>query len=206
MYYPRVDITHRMFNNKLKLTAHLSGYKQTYFAGSDDDNGFNKEVYRNAITYNPTTPVKDAEGNWSESPSKTDYLNPVGLIEEVEGENQATNLRMHASASFTPIDGLELKYLVSSNNYNQVRGYYETTDHISSYKTVEPVLLHEALNGKWMICLSLRLLIGKQLRIIHLIYWPVIAGCVQTGSSIGCRILISRQMIIHTMEWEQGKL
>ena len=134
MYYPRVDITHRMFNNKLKLTAHLSGYKQTYFAGSDDDNGFNKEVYRNAITYNPTTPVKDAEGNWSESPSKTDYLNPVGLIEEVEGENQATNLRMHASASFTPIDGLELKYLVSSNNYNQVRGYYETTDHISSYK------------------------------------------------------------------------
>lgn len=134
MYYPRVDITHRMFDNKLKITAHLSGYKQTYFAGSDDDNGFNKEVYRNAITYNPTTPVKDADGKWSESPSKTDYLNPVGLIEEVEGENQATNLRMHASASFTPIDGLEIKYLVSSNNYNQVRGYYETTDHISSYK------------------------------------------------------------------------
>lgn len=134
MYYPRVDLTHRMFDNKLKLTAHLSGYKQTYFAGSDDDNGFNKEVYRNAITYNPTTPVKDANGKWSESPSKTDYPNPVGLIEEIEGENQATNLRMHASASFTPIDGLEIKYLVSSNNYNQVRGYYETTNHISSYK------------------------------------------------------------------------
>lgn len=134
MYYPRVDITHRMFNNKLKLTAHLSGYKQTYFAGSDDDNGFNREVYRNALTYNPTTPVKDENGNWSESPSKTDYLNPVALVEEVEGENQATNLRMHASATFTPIEGLELKYLVSSNNYNQVRGYYETSDHISSYK------------------------------------------------------------------------
>lgn len=134
MYYPRVDLTHRMFDNKLKITAHLSGYKQTYFAGSDDDNGFNREVYRNAITYNPTTPVKDANGKWSESPSKTDYLNPVGLIEEVEGENQATNLRMHASAAFTPIEGLEIKYLVSSNNYNQVRGYYETTDHIASYK------------------------------------------------------------------------
>lgn len=134
MYYPRVDITHRMFNNKLKLTAHLSGYKQTYWAGSDDDNGFNSEVYRNALTYNPTTPVRDEEGNWSESPSKTDYLNPVALLEEVEGENQATNLRMHASATFTPIEGLDIKYLVSSNNYNQVRGYYETTDHIASYK------------------------------------------------------------------------
>lgn len=134
MFYPRVDITHRMFNNKLKLTAHVSGYKQTYWAGSDDDNGFNKEVYRNALTYNPTTPVKDADGNWSESPSKTDYLNPVGLIEEVEGENQASDFRMHATATLTPIEGLEIKYLVSSSNYYQVRGYYETTDHISSYK------------------------------------------------------------------------
>lgn len=134
MYYPRVDITHRMFNNKLKLTAHLSGYKQTYHAGSDDDNGFNREVYRNALTYNPTTPVIDENGNWSESPAKTDYLNPVALVQETEGENQATNLRMHASATFIPVDGLELKYVVSSNNYNQVRGYYETMDHISSYK------------------------------------------------------------------------
>lgn len=31
MFYPRVEITHRMFNNKLKLNASLSGYKQTYF-------------------------------------------------------------------------------------------------------------------------------------------------------------------------------
>lgn len=134
MFYPRVEITHRMFNNKLKLNASLSGYRQSYFAGSDDDNGYNKEVYRNAITYNPTTPIRDADGNWSESPSKTDYLNPVALLEEVDGTNQATNLRMFASITFTPIEGLDFKYLASSNTYNQVRGYYETTNHIASYK------------------------------------------------------------------------
>lgn len=134
MFYPRVEITHRMFNNKLRLNASLSGYKQTYFAGSDDDNGYNKEVYRNAITYNPTTPVRDKNGKWSESPSKTDYLNPVGLLEEVEGQNQGTNLRMFASATYTPIEGLDIKYLVSSNTYNQTRGYYETSNHIASYK------------------------------------------------------------------------
>lgn len=134
MYYPRVEVTHRMINNMLKLNASLSGYKQTYFAGSDDDNGYNKEVYRNAITYNPTTPVKDADGKWSESPSKTDYLNPVALLEEIEGENQATNLRMFASATLTPIEGLDIKYLFSSNTYNQTRGYFETSNHIASYK------------------------------------------------------------------------
>lgn len=134
MYYPRIEINHRMFNNMLKINGSLSGYKQTYFAGSDDDNGYNKEVYRNAITYNPTTPIRDVNGNWSESPSKTDYLNPVALLEEVEGENQATNLRMFASATLTPIEGLDIKYLFSSNTYNQARGYYETFDHINSYK------------------------------------------------------------------------
>lgn len=134
VFYPKVELTHRMFDNKLKFTAGMSGYKQTYNAGSDDDNGFNTEVYRNALTYNPTTPVKDADGNWSESPSTTDYLNPVALIEETEGKNQALNLRMNASVTFTPIEGLDFKYLVSSNNYYQTRGYYETSKHIWSYK------------------------------------------------------------------------
>lgn len=134
MIYPRVEVTHRMFDNVLKINTGLSGYKQSYFAGSDDDNGYNNEVYRNAITYNPTTPIKDANGKWSESPSKTDYLNPVALIDEIEGQNQATNLRMFASAIFTPFEGLDIKYLVSSETYNQTRGYFQTSKHIWSYK------------------------------------------------------------------------
>jgi len=134
MIYPRIEVTHRMFDNAFKINAGLSGYKQTYFAGSDDDNGYNNDVYRNAITYNPTTPIKDANGNWSESPSKTDYLNPVALIDEVEGQNQATNLRMFASAIFTPFEGFDIKYLVSSETYNQTRGYFQTSKHIWSYK------------------------------------------------------------------------
>lgn len=133
MIYPRIEITHRMFEDKLKLTASLSGYKQNYFSGSDGGS-YNSAIYRNALTYNPTTPIKDDKGVWSESPSKTDYFNPIALLEEVEGENQATNLRMFATAVFTPVKGLDIKYLVSSNTYNQVRGYYETQSHISTVK------------------------------------------------------------------------
>lgn len=132
MFYPRVEITHRMFNNKLKLNASLSGYKQTYFSGSDGG-GYNSEVYRNALIYNPTTPVYDKNGNYSES-TKNEYFNPVSLLNEVEGENQATNLRMFANITYTPIEGLDIKYLFSSNTYNQVRGYYETQQHKSTWK------------------------------------------------------------------------
>ena len=134
MFYPRVEITHRMFNNKLKLNASLSGYKQTYFSGSDGG-GYNSEVYRNALIYNPTTPVYDKNGNYSES-TKNEYFNPVSLLNEVEGENQATNLRMFANITYTPIEGLDIKYLFSSNTYNQVRGYYETQQHKSTWKGV----------------------------------------------------------------------
>lgn len=132
MFYPRIEITHRMFQNKLKLNASLSGYKQSYFSGSDGG-GYNSEVYRNALIYNPTTPVYDADGKYSES-TKNEYYNPVALLNEVEGENQATNFRMFANITYTPIEGLDIKYLVSSNTYNQVRGYYETQQHKSAWR------------------------------------------------------------------------
>lgn len=132
MFYPRIEVTHRMFNNKLKLNASFSGYKQTYFSGSDGGS-YNSEVYRNALIYNPTTPVYDKEGNYSES-SKNEYYNPVSLLNEVEGENQATNLKMFANVTYSPIEGLDIKYLFSSNTYNQTRGYYETQKHKSSWR------------------------------------------------------------------------
>lgn len=132
MYYPRIEITHRMFNNKLKLNASLSGYKQSYFSGSDGGS-YNSEVYRNALIYNPTTPVYNAEGKYSES-TKNEYYNPVAMLNEVEGENQATNLRMFGNITYTPIEGLDIKYLVSSNTYNQTRGYYETQNHKSTWR------------------------------------------------------------------------
>jgi TonB-linked SusC/RagA family outer membrane protein len=133
MIYPRIEITHRMFDNKLRINASLSGYQQTYFSGSDGSS-YNSGVYRNALNFNPTDPVKDANGVWSESPSKTDYFNPLALLWEVEGENLATNLRMFTNVVFAPVEGLDIKFLISSNTYNQVRGYYETQKHISTVK------------------------------------------------------------------------
>lgn len=133
MVFPRIEITHRMFDGKLKLNGGVYGYKQSYFSGSDGDS-YNSSVYRNALTFNPTTPLRDANGNWSENPSKTEYYNPMALLWEVDGENQATNLRAFGTVTFTPITGLDIKYMASTNIYNQVRGYYETQKHISTVK------------------------------------------------------------------------
>ena len=131
--YPRIEITHRMFENKLRINASLTGFQQEYHSGGDGGS-FNNSVYRNALNFSPADPIKDANGVWFESPSKTDYFNPMALLWEASGKNQANRLHMFASATFTPVEGLDIKYLVSSNAYNQTRGYYETKQHISTVR------------------------------------------------------------------------
>ncbi|GAA0537310.1 TonB-dependent receptor [Chitinophaga japonensis] len=133
MLYPRLEVTHRMFNGKLRLNANLGGYQQTFFAGTDGSS-YRGDVYRNGLTYNPTDPVKDANGNWTEHTDKTAYANPVSLLMETEGKHQHTNFRTLGTITYAPIEGLELKLLGSRDLYNSVRGYYESKRHYSTLR------------------------------------------------------------------------
>lgn len=125
MIFPRLSVTHRMFDNKLKIEANLNGYQQNYGIP------YNSSVYQSAIVYNPTAPIKDANGKWTES-ARDMYLNPVALLNETRGENKTTNLRMNSAVTFTPIEGLDIKYLISEETYNHFAGYYETKSHRST--------------------------------------------------------------------------
>ena len=128
--YPRIEVTHRMFNDKLRINAGLNGSLKKYFDGADGG-GYKTDVYAGAIQFNPTDPVRDENGNWKERPIN-DYLNPLALLWETEGENKETALRMFANLAFTPIAGLNIKYTASKNIFNQIRGYYETKQHSSN--------------------------------------------------------------------------
>ena len=132
--YPRIEVTHRMFNDKLRINAGLNGSLKKYFDGADGG-GYKTDVYAGAIQFNPTDPVRDENGNWKERPIN-DYLNPLALLWETEGENKETALRMFANLAFTPIAGLNIKYTASKNIFNQIRGYYETKQHSSTTKAL----------------------------------------------------------------------
>ena len=131
--YPRIEITHRMFDNMLKINAGVNGYKREYHVGGDGTS-FNTDVYRTALIYNPTTPVYQEDGSYSHL-SKPTYYNPVALLNEGNGEHQNTYLRMYADVTLTPIEGLDIKALASTSVYNSVRGYYETSKHPSSIES-----------------------------------------------------------------------
>lgn len=99
--FPRLNVTHRMFDNRLKIDAGLSGYQQSYGIP------YNTNVYQSALIYNPTEPIKDENGKWTEV-ARDLYYNPLALLNETQGKNDATNLRMHATVTVTPIEGLDI--------------------------------------------------------------------------------------------------
>ncbi len=134
MMFPRIDIVHRMFDGKVKLHGSLNGFTMKYHNGSDGG-PFNSSVWGN-LNYNPTTPVFQPDGSYSENTGITEYYNPVSLLNETKGGTDATMLRMLGDVTYTPIVGLDLKAVVSRNIFNQTQGHYETHKH--SYEARTP--------------------------------------------------------------------
>ncbi|UOE46537.1 SusC/RagA family TonB-linked outer membrane protein [Mucilaginibacter sp. SMC90] len=135
--YPRLEVNHSMFDGKLKLNANINGYEQTFFGFDGGD--FRGDVYRNAIYLNPTQPVKNPDGTYTEHVEKTDYANPVSLLYNSDGMQQNTDLRTSGTVTFTPINDLDIKLLGSRDLLNNFSGYSETKQNYSA--------LHDGKNG-----------------------------------------------------------
>jgi TonB-linked SusC/RagA family outer membrane protein len=133
MLYPRLEVNHSMFDERVKLNANISGYEQKFFSGSDGGS-YRGDVYRNGLTYNPTDRLRNDEGGWIERPEKTDYMNPVALLEETVGMNQNSNLRTYGTLTVYPTDDITFSVLGSRDILNSVRGYYETKNHYSTVR------------------------------------------------------------------------
>jgi len=131
-YTGRIDVNHSMFNGKLVANIGTIVSEQKYWTGGDGYS-FNNYVYRQAIIRNPTEPVIDTNGKWYERDVYF-YDNPVGYIEESVGENRYRNVRFNASLTFNPIQDLSIKGLVTRKGDSNIRGFYQTKNHVSNVK------------------------------------------------------------------------
>ncbi|MCW3807980.1 SusC/RagA family TonB-linked outer membrane protein [Plebeiibacterium marinum] len=131
-YTGRVEVTHNMFDNKLKTNIGILASEQKYWTGGDGYS-FNNYVYRQAIIRNPTEPIKNEDGSWYERDVYF-YDNPVAYIKESIGENKYRNLRFNASMVYTPIEGVDLKAMYARKGNSNIRGYYQTKNHVSNTK------------------------------------------------------------------------
>ncbi len=116
-----IDINHSMFDDKLKINLNAILGKREYWTGGDGYS-FNTYIYRQTLIRNPTDSVRDANGNYIKRDGYF-YDNPVALLNGVDGSNKENETRLNGTVTFTPIDKLNLKLLVSGNTWTQTRGY-----------------------------------------------------------------------------------
>lgn len=124
----RLDLNHSMFNNMLKFNLNVTNRQQTYWSGS----GFGG-MYRQALIRNPTDVIKNPDGTWKETTTYM-YDNPVGSLNEADGQNVNKETRLSGSALLAPIKDLKFKLLVSKNTSDQLYGYSETKRNVSTTK------------------------------------------------------------------------
>lgn len=122
----RGDVTHRMFNNHLVITA-------GFLNSSIDESNLDHYIYRQAVIRNPTDCIYDENGEYVERPL-FDYFNPVGLLNEYDMMNETRNMRWHSTINLTPIENWNIKLLLSSEKINNNYGYSTTFKH---YETTE---------------------------------------------------------------------
>jgi TonB-linked SusC/RagA family outer membrane protein len=122
----RIDVNHTMLDGLLKFNVNAIHRSRKNFSGPSY-----AYAYRQALIRNPTEPVYTPTGGYFERPVYN-YDNPVRTIQETEGENRNTELRLNGSVTLTPIKDLNIKLLVSGNQSNGMSGYYETWNHLAS--------------------------------------------------------------------------
>jgi len=133
MFQGRAEINHNMFNDKLKLNFGILG-NQTKYTSTSDGGSWNTYVYRQALIHNPTEPIKNKDGSWYENTGIYEYANPLSLLNECDGDQNISQLRVNGSATFNPIKDLTFKALISYDKSTQNGGYYETKNNISTIR------------------------------------------------------------------------
>ena len=129
----RIEVTHRMFDDKLKLKFGLFG-KKNQMESTTSGGSFRGWVYGQSTRRNPTDPVRNEDGTWNENVSKFEYENPLALLYEAEGNVKKTQLRYNGNIVYNPIKDLTLSAVFSYIRDNMNRGYGETLSHISALR------------------------------------------------------------------------
>lgn len=80
---------------------------------------------------NPTEPIYDTDGRPYENLGITYYYNPVGLIEELEGEYKSEWSRLTGDITIEPIKGWQTKLMLSTDRSNGHNAYFRTSDYYS---------------------------------------------------------------------------
>jgi len=122
----RGAIRHSMFNGKLDADMTFLSRTQSYFNGPDY--GW---AWRQALIRNPTDRVTADDGSWQERGTYM-YNNPVGLLEEENGNFEGRDTRVHGTVTARPIDHLRMSLMAGVTRGSELVGDATTFKHVNT--------------------------------------------------------------------------
>ncbi|MBP9983312.1 MAG: SusC/RagA family TonB-linked outer membrane protein, partial [Prevotella sp.] len=127
-------LSHWFMNDMMKISFNIM--KRWHENGPVD--AATTEIYRQAIMRNPTEPIYNQDGSYSENMAINYYMNPVALLNEHKGEYKTENTRMVGNLTFEPIKGWQTNLMLSTDRDNSHdKGYYTSKhyDQVINYHT-----------------------------------------------------------------------
>lgn len=111
-YTTKLDVSQKMFNNKLKLDFGVFGSKKTNHYIND-----HHKTFYSAASFNPTFPIaQNADGSWPEDPNANEIDNPLGRL-TIQDKEEEAYINVHGKISYNFTDDLVLSAF-GSYTYN----------------------------------------------------------------------------------------
>lgn len=117
----KVNLTHSALNDKLTLSGTMGGT----FENNDYENydGWDKDdIIYQAISRNPTDPVKNEDGSYYHTIREFNYENPLSIIDNIENVRDAKRFLGNFKADLEIVEGL-----VGSASIGYIRDDHETS-------------------------------------------------------------------------------
>lgn len=125
-YIGRFQATQRALNNKLEITAHISGGTRNN-TGSPSSIGraaFTSNLISNIYSSRPTDPVLDTEGDYFTDANVFQYINPYAVAQTVVNKQTTNNVFGSLNASLELAKGLKASWFGSWRKQDGNSGYY----------------------------------------------------------------------------------
>ncbi len=138
----RANIQQKAINNRLTLGFDVS-------SSVKEQNKVRGEVYLNMLRYQPTVPIKNEDGSYFQNFTKVDgttnYLNPVGLLNNNVNRVKTKTLFTAINAKYNLYKGLDYSINLSYQN-RQINDneYFGVNSAINKYRTLNGTAIRKA--------------------------------------------------------------
>ncbi|MEE9166679.1 MAG: TonB-dependent receptor [Candidatus Neomarinimicrobiota bacterium] len=124
-YSARLNVNHRMLNEKLRLTIGINPtFVERHNTPYAQRAGFFGGVFTNVLKMNPTYPVRNSDGTYFEYPTTT-IRNPVALVNEIEDVSEDMRIFLSTTAEYEFVPGLSGKVNLGLDRSSTTRSLYQ---------------------------------------------------------------------------------